>query len=502
MTVRKLITMREALENPAYFASLLGGESWFAWRALLIAIMGEPLVEAERIVFRELTGRDQEPGEPVEEFWGCIGRRGGKTQALSILGVYIASCIDHRLVLAPGERGVLPIMAATTTQAQQALNFVRGAFDAVPNLRKLVIGRSSDMLSLKTSIDIQVRPASYRTIRGITAVAAIGDEIAFWRSDESANPDKEIIAALRPTLATTKGPLICISSPHARRGELYTTWRKHYGPNGHRLILVAKAPSKTMHPTLDQGVIDRAYEEDSAVAAAEWGGEFRVDVETFVAREVVDAAVVPGRYELPPSTITPNVNYVAFVDPSGGSSDSMTLAIAHADRDKRIVVDAVRERRPPFSPDGVVQDFAELLKIYKVHKVTGDRYAGEWPRERFKVHGIQYELAERPKSDIYRDMLPLLNSGRVELLDNPRLIAQLCGLERRTARGGRDSIDHAPGGHDDTANSVAGAVLLAAGGRTPIVISDELLARSRMDRRTEWLYAQPRCFFGSGWEGQ
>jgi hypothetical protein len=29
-------------------------------------------------------------------------------------------------------------------------------------------------------------------------------------------------------------------------------------------------------------------------------------------------------------------------------------------------------------------------------------------------------------------------------------------LERRTARGGKDSVDHAPGGRDDVANVVAG----------------------------------------------
>ena len=56
------------------------------------------------------------------------------------------------------------------------------------------------------------------------------------------------------------------------------------------------------------------------------------------------------------------------------------------------------------------------------------------------------------------DMLPALNSGRVELPPDDRLVNQLIGLERRTARGGRDSIDHAPGGHDDRANVIAGLV--------------------------------------------
>jgi hypothetical protein len=99
-----------------------------------------------------------------------------------------------------------------------------------------------------------------------------------------------------------------------------------------------------------------------------------------------------------------------------------------------------------------------LLNSYNVRTVRGDRYAAEWPRERFRAHGIDYEVAERPKSDLYRDLLPILNSGRAELLDVPRVVSQLCGLERRTARGGRDSIDHAPGAHDDLANSVANNV--------------------------------------------
>jgi hypothetical protein len=129
----------------------------------------------------------------------------------------------------------------------------------------------------------------------------------------------------------------------------------------------------------------------------------------------------------------------------------------------RAVLDAVRERRPPFSPDDVVIEFAALLRSYGVTEVVGDRYAGEWPRERFRAHGIEYLPAERPKSDIYRDLLPILNAHRAELLDVPRLATQLCGLERRTARGGRDSIDHRPGGHDDVANAVAGAVTRTVG---------------------------------------
>jgi hypothetical protein len=193
---------------------------------------------------------------------------------------------------------------------------------------------------------------------------------------------------------------------------------------------------------------------DAAAANAEYMAQFRSDLEAFVAREAVEACVAPGIYERAPSR---GATYVAFVDPSGGSADSMTLAIGHIDHAKQtVILDALRERTPPFSPEQVTEEFANLLKTYRVTSVSGDRYAGEWPREQFGRFGITYNAAVPTKSTLYGDLLPMINSARVELLDNKRLIAQLTSLERRTARGGRDSIDHPPNGHDDLANAVAG----------------------------------------------
>ena len=136
------------------------------------------------------------------------------------------------------------------------------------------------------------------------------------------------------------------------------------------------------------------------------------------------------------------------------------MAVSHADGN-RVMVDAVREIKPPFSPDAVIEEFATTLKTYRITSVAGDRYAGEFPRELFRKHGVTYACAEKPKSDLYRDLLPLLNSGRIVLPRSDRLVSQLVGLERRTARSGKDSIDHSPGGHDDLANAVAGAAALA-----------------------------------------
>jgi hypothetical protein len=59
-------------------------------------------------------------------------------------------------------------------------------------------------------------------------------------------------------------------------------------------------------------------------------------------------------------------------------------------------------------------------------------------------------------SDLYIELLPLLNSRKIELLDHPRLTAQLCALERKAGRTGKDLISHPPMLHDDIVNAVAG----------------------------------------------
>jgi hypothetical protein len=161
-----------------------------------------------------------------------------------------------------------------------------------------------------------------------------------------------------------------------------------------------------MNPVVSQQVIDQAAERDPASAAAEWLAEFRSDIESFINREAVEACIAWDVRERAPMQ---SVRYHAFVDPSGGSADSMSLAIGHREEDI-VVVDALREIEP----------------------------------------------AQKPKSDLYRDLLPAINSRKLDLLDDARLLTQLVSLERRTARGGRDSIDHPPNTHDDLANAIAG----------------------------------------------
>lgn len=402
----------------------------------------------------------------VREFYGIIGRGAGKSRIVALLACYFASLeYPH----AHGEFIYIGVFGPDRKQAGITFRYILGLLRSVPALAALIVKASTDSIELSNGVIIEVITASIAAPRGRAYALVIVEEAAFLPTDASANPDVELLRAVRPALARVPGSLLAVvSSPYARKGVIWQAWQKYHGKPDSDIVLV-QAPTLDLHPTFDRRAIDTAYLEDTASASAEYGAQFRSDVETFVSRDAIDAVVVAGRYELAPLS---DETYVAFVDPSGGSSDSMTLAVAHTDTDTKVaILDALREVKPPFSPEAVVAEFAALLKTYRVATVTGDRYAGEWPRERFREAGITYEVSARTKSDIYRDTLPLLNSARVELLDHPRLIAQLQNLERRTARGGKDSIDHAPGGHDDVVNAAAGALVNVAGAHTaPIQI--------------------------------
>jgi len=453
------VTILDALDDPQLFGPAFTGGNWTAWRAFLATLYGLPLPPGAAGLVNGCTGRPAASRRtPAREAWVVVGRRGGKSRIAALVAVFTAALHDWGSILAPGERGTVPLIAADRRQARTLMRYVQGLIHGCPMLARMVERETADSIDLTNRCTIEIHTASWRGLRGYTVCGAVLDEVAFWRSDESANPDREIVNALRPAMATVPGALLlAISSPYARRGILWDTYKRHYGKAGD--VLVWQAPTRVMNPSVPQSLIDAAMDEDEAAAVAEYGAEFRRDVESFVSREVVDAATVPGRRELPPVA---GVTYEGFVDPSGGSADSFSLAIAHQEQDGAVVLDAVREVRPPFSPETVCKDFAGMLKAYRCTRVAGDRYAGEWPREQFQKHGVTYEPSERTKSELYGAVLPLLNSGRVRLLDVPRLSAQLLGLERRTSRGGRDSIDHGPHGRDDVSNAAAGALVAAA----------------------------------------
>ena len=90
-------------------------------------------------------------------------------------------------------------------------------------------------------------------------------------------------------MATVPGSmLLCASSPYSRRGALWENFHRHFGHPGGPMIW--QAATRVMNPCVTQAYIDAEYEKDPVSAAAEFGAQFRTDIESFVSREAIEAA--------------------------------------------------------------------------------------------------------------------------------------------------------------------------------------------------------------------
>ncbi|TGD94907.1 terminase large subunit domain-containing protein [Methylobacterium nonmethylotrophicum] len=473
------MNLLQAMRDPNLFAPWFRDEgTWAAWRAFLGALFGLPLSDTEAEVFRACTDRQTAPEAPYSEAWLICGRRAGKSFVLALIAVFLACFRDYRQHLAPGERATILVIATDRKQARTIFRYIRALLLDVPMLARMVEREAAEEFDLNNRVTIEVGTSSYRSVRGRTLAAALCDELAFWPTDDAAEPDYAILDALRPAMATVPGAmLLCASSPYARKGALYEAHRRHYGRDT-APALVWQAATRVMNPSVRQSVIDEAMERDPAWASAEYLAQFRRDVEAFITREAVQACMDLDIRERPAST---GIRYFAFVDLGGGGADSSVLGIAHQE-DTVAVLDVLREELAGVSPSLVVERFCETLKAYGVHQVTGDKYAGEWPRERFREKGVEYYISEKSKTEIYAAFLPILNTQTCRLINLPKLEAQLIALERRTTRGtGRDIIDHPQikGAHDDVANAAAGAIVLISTAQRPLIITPEALAAAR-----------------------
>jgi hypothetical protein len=492
-------TILDALDDKRVFAPFFPSPDWDAWRAFLSALYGLPMSRDQLATFTACTGRSARPRRRATESWVICGRRSGKSRIAALVATYLAA-LAKTDKLAPGEFGTVLVCAVDRTQAKVVFEYIRALLTEIPALRPLVVSEAAEVIELRHRVRVEVRSSSYRRVRGVTLLAAILDEVAFLRDEASALPDVELYRALKPALATTGGLILGISSPWAQRGLLWSKYRRHYGQDGD--VLVWQADSRTMHPSLPAELVEEATEDDPESAAAEWRGQFRSDLESYVSTAVLDACTSPGVVERPRITGPP---YVAFLDAAAGSGrDSFTCAVAHAEsRDGEapfVVVDAVREVLPPFDPLAVAGELARFLRSYGISTAQSDKYAGGWVVEAFQRHGVAVAQDAEPKSALYLSALPVLTGRRCDLLDVPKLRAQFASLERRRRAGGRDVVDHPPGSHDDVANCVAGVLASAGAGDGDFVLAANVAPADRrplLDR--DELDAMRRLVDGGGW---
>jgi len=453
-----------AMNSPKLFRSSFEGESWNGMRTILKAAYCLPMDEAEKEFFRSVAQREP-PRKRVRELWIIAGRRSGKDSISSLIMAHTAAFFNNRKRLRSGEIPLCLCLACDRDQAKIVLNYTKAFYADIPALRKLVRRETATGLELTNNVEISVGTNSYRSVRGRPILCAILDEAAFYRDESSALSDEALYAALRPGMATLApdSVMIVISTPYRKAGLLYRKYCDYFGKDSDD-VLVIKAATRLLNPTIDQAVIDAAMIDDPADANAEWYAVFRDDISGWVTRELVEQAVDRDVIVRPPR---PGTQYFAFVDGSGGMHDSYCAAVAHQENGVA-VLDCLIEIRPPYNHDSATAQIAAMFKQYRCTSVIGDHYSGEWIVQAFAKCGITYRWSDRNRSDIYIDCLPLFTTGRARILDNKRLTSQFYSLERKPTASG-DKVNHGPGGHDDCANVAAGAMVLATADKLDVV---------------------------------
>ncbi len=439
---------------------LLGLALSEAQETLLRAIYGLPLSEAQKNLWHACTDREIYPGKPFSEVTVTAGARAGKDSRIAApIVVYEAVFGRHERHLSRGERGMIPLVAQDRRAASIAFGYVKDYLTHSPLLSGMVANVLSTEIELTNGITVACFPCTLRSLRGWSIPVGVMDELGFYRLEGQADSDAEIQASLRRGQLSFPAPkLVKVSTPYMKSGVLWEDFSKYYGQDSPDL-LVWKASSALMNPTLRGSRLEQVKRLDPLRFSREYEAEFSDDLSSFLPFEWISDAVMVGRRELPPRE---GVWYYAAVDPSGGGADAFTFSIVHVegDSDEPLVAqDVLRgwSRRGGESPElvGVVQEIAGTCKQYRCHTVTGDRYAAGWVRQSFRAEGITYVESKLTKAEAYLEALALFSQGRIEILDHPQLIRELQCLERRTRAGGKDIVDHPRGGHDDYANVTA-----------------------------------------------
>ena len=460
---------------------------------LLRAIYGLPLSQDQLETWRVCTARETYPNRPFGEVTVIAGARAGKDSRIAApVVLYEAIFGGHERHLSKGEQGMIPVVAQDRRATAIAFGYIREYLEHSPMLSGMIVDVLTSEVSLTNNMTVSCFPCTLRSLRGWSIPVGVLDELGFYQLEGMANSDAEIQTSIRRGQLSFPEPrLVKISTPYLKGGVLFDDFNQYYGKDSPDL-LVWKASSELMNPTLKLDRLERLRRLDPQRFAREYLAEFSDDLAAFLSYDWIKDAVSERRTEMPPRD---GVDYVAAVDPSGGVTDAFTLSIVHSEgaRDEpTIVQDILRGWSGRGSGDldlrGVVRAIAQLLGRYRVRQVVGDRYAAGWVRQAFEAEGVQYEESKLDRSAAYLEMLPLFSEGRIKLLDDARLVRELQCLERRTRAGGKDMVDHPRGGHDDYANVTALATVATISDRGHLIGAEAFaLVNSQLRRTSSWV---------------
>ena len=397
-----------------------------------------------------------------------VGRRGGKSSTLARVAVAELMAGGH--TVPTGDVAVFAFVSVKKAEARERLNTICHILQA------LGIGyvKTGDEVRIEgRPLCFRVYAASYRTAVGMTCCGIICDEVSRWRDEETgANPAREVLASIRPSMATmTQAREFLSSSPWSTLDAHHDAFE--IGNTDEQMV--AHAPTWVANPNIS---FDRccALEPDEALRDREYGAiPMSAGLSAFFDPQAIEDAVEPG---LPMPRVASEGEWITAGADFGFRRDSSAIVVCHRSKDGAIYrVADMLELKPsknmPLKPSETVRSFASVLKRHELSSVMADGHYREAISEHLIDQGMG--LIDSPAGSIgntkvYVNARMLFHQGRVRIPDNEQIRRDLIEIQHRPTASGAIRIilpRRQGGGHADLVSALVLALWQKGGRRVP-----------------------------------
>lgn len=426
---------------------------------------------------------------------GLIGRRSGKSHISCFAALYeivFGGHMKHVKVVKRKQKDgsvketrqevIVPYIAQDLPTAKANMIYIKLFAEMSPMLADQIVNANSNVIEFANGIKVQPEPPVLKTGRGVAIPVVILDEVGFWyKTVDSANPDFEVLRAVRASMAQFPNrKRFIISSPYTEEGILWDyskagtlgvnctnpVEKKKYGTT---LVMQASTAAMENPQLIKAGIMETLEEEQAADPEGyvrEYGARFVSAVGGYIPRELVKAATKIGRTELKRKDVEKDQLvpfYVAVMDPAF-RVDSWAFSIFHRDIKGKIVQDVLRVWTPDkknkisLDPGMVMAEISQLCSEWDISLIYSDQYQLESLQQiaqtyRLAIAGVDF--TGRSKAQIFGSLLHLLRQGHLELLDIPVIYQQLTWIQKKLGAMGNIQISAPPGKHDDVACVIA-----------------------------------------------
>jgi hypothetical protein len=451
-----------------------------AWRATTLAVWGVSMSGEDEATFCKLSGGRPVPADGHDSVLVVAGRRGGKSETIARWAVFESIYGGHEVALAPGQVGVAAVFAPEHKHSKEIVGYVKG-LAALPQVKRHVARTTDSTVTFKNGIEVRVVTANELAVAA-TYVLVIWDEAARLPGEESATPDKVIIASVTPGMAPIRGAprrkMVGITSAFIDAGWAFETDRDNFArPDAETLVL--RGSTEIFNPNIERAWLDAQRRKDPVAAAREYGdGDTPPEwqpalTECWFGADTIARCIDSGRGTLP---LEEGCWHFVAID-AAFSKDNFGIAVVRNEfgsAARRTIVVYVDAFRPPrggtLSPRDCVDRTVAIMSRYGTDAVVLDQYCAPMLIEAFADRGCRAVqipwtgTGQNAKAIRFRDVREAMRDGNVRLPDDPALKREFHRVRGRLTQSGHETIEASGRGVDDRVSAVVMACSVAREG--------------------------------------